>query len=388
MELGLNNILGVSRIATHGQAAPETLAPYQRALELSEKAGDTPETFQALFGVRTHFLFTGEHNTAAALAARGLEIAERLEDEDLLLEGHLNVGNSHFWAGEHDHAIRHLGWVVDNYRPDQHHRHLVQYAQNPRITAIFPLAHSLWAVGRTAEAEALVDSTVALAIELEHSFSQALAIQTEAFLRCQLRQPELVEQSATRLIEIAKRAGFPVYIPVGNVPLGWARAVKGDTAGRQLTEEASTLLQSSGMGVSRTLFSVLLADAAIAIGDIGGAREVAEAAFDWGRRTGEQVFLPELRRLQATASEPTEAVSLLSDAIELASRQGAVSFEFRSRVDLAALIASAGRPVEAFGILEPALHMSPPSIAEADRLATLAEDLGERQPDGEDHHVE
>ncbi len=384
VELGLNNTLGVSRIATHGQAAPETLEPYERAATLSREAGDTPEAFQALFGVRTHYLFRGEHHTAADLADRGLEIAERLADEDLLLEAHLNVGNSHFWAGELPEAVTHLSWVLEHYRPEMHHSHLVRFAQNPRITAVFPLAHSLWLQGRTGEAETLVEGTVELATQLDHSFSQALAIQTEAYLRVQLRQPERVARLATRLIELASRDGFPVYIPVGNIPLGWAQAKLGDATGLKLIQQSAELLRSRGMGISQTLFTSVLGDAAIATGQPHDAHAAIEEAVRFGATQGERAFLPELHRLQAHLAEAPEALRLLRTAIDLAVAQGATPWEYRSRMDLAGLLAHAGQVGEGFDILRVVLEMSPPSGEEAGRAAALAQDIREGVSNGKD----
>ena len=67
-ELDLQIGLGASTMATAGFGAPPVEAAYSRARELSQKIGDTPGRFPALFGLWLFYWGRGEVRTAASLA--------------------------------------------------------------------------------------------------------------------------------------------------------------------------------------------------------------------------------------------------------------------------------------------------------------------------------
>ena len=84
-ELTLQTTLGPALMATRGYAAPEVAATYNRARELCQQAGDTPELFPVLWGLWLLYLGRAEHETAREFGEQCLSLAQRLDDPALLL---------------------------------------------------------------------------------------------------------------------------------------------------------------------------------------------------------------------------------------------------------------------------------------------------------------
>ena len=76
-EFELASTLAQVLIVTRGYTAPEARAAAERARELAEKSGDLALLVAQVFGVWRGFLGSGDHATAALLADRMLDLAQR-----------------------------------------------------------------------------------------------------------------------------------------------------------------------------------------------------------------------------------------------------------------------------------------------------------------------
>src|SRR5262249_9123666 len=66
-ELGLQITLGVSLMLTKGYAAPEVEQVYDRARQLYNQVGESPQFFPILFGLWAFYSVRAEYNTAKEL---------------------------------------------------------------------------------------------------------------------------------------------------------------------------------------------------------------------------------------------------------------------------------------------------------------------------------
>src|SRR5262249_14207691 len=71
-ELILQTTLGPALMATRGIAAPEVAATYNRARELCQQAGDTPELFPVLWGMSLLYNGRPDHHTSPHFAPQRL----------------------------------------------------------------------------------------------------------------------------------------------------------------------------------------------------------------------------------------------------------------------------------------------------------------------------
>lgn len=330
-ELALRMQEGVARIVTHGQGADETRRAYERAHELAASDGDAAARFSALFGLRTFHLFRAEHARSRELSWACRELAATTSDPHLVVEGDHVLGNSLFWAGELEPARARLEAAIVGMRPEMHGAHLARFAQTPRVTAMFPYATTLWLMGEPDRALLVATEAHAFARGLRHPFSEALVLQTLAYLHLHRDEPELALARATELVKKATTEGFPAYAPVGQLLCGCARARLGDVdVGLDEAEAAAATMRARGVKVSSTLSSALIARAALD----GGRRALARRAVDRGLAdvdaTGERAFAAELLRLLAALTGDDDVAAR---ANELAEAQGALAIAERLRRD-------------------------------------------------------
>lgn len=303
-ELALWLALGGGRIVTLGQGAPETKEAYDRASALSAAATHTRDGFRALFGLRTYYLFAGDHETSLTMAERSLEVAQAIGDEDLLVQAYLMVGNARFWVGDLDAAEEHLAEMFRRLPSTRDEQHLAAFAQSPRFTALFPAAMARSLRGDAAGALQIATDGLRDARAVGHRFSEAMVLQVLGFLHCRDERPATALQLGEELIALAGQEGFPVYVAIGALVTGWAKARLGDTDdGLELISTTAVRMRASGTNVATTLIGALTADAQLAAGHANAARRAAEAALADAHRRRELAFVPDLERLRVRAMQ-------------------------------------------------------------------------------------
>ncbi len=335
--LSLLLALGAGRIVTDGQSAPATREAYERAAALSEDMPEGRERFQALFGLRTFHQFAGNAGESRRLAEQCLGIASLLGEPDLLVQAHLMMGNTLFWAGELVAAAFHLDEVQRLAALDRHAAQVSGFAQNPRFTAVVPAVFCAWLRYDPAGAAAMVADAGRDAAELGHGFSDALVLQAAGFLHVLEDRPTEALSAGDALAALARAEEFPIYVAIAAVVQGWARARLGEVdAGLGLMQETIETLRARGVVIAQTLLGLLLTDGALRAGRRQLGRTAADAAIAAADATGERAWLAELLRLQAElADDPIDAAELRARSLETARAQGAEAIVKRVNADIA-----------------------------------------------------
>ncbi len=119
-ELLLLLALGASLIATQGYAAPEVEQTYTRARHLCQHLEDPHQLFPVLRGLWVYYLTRAELQTAHALGAQLLTLAQHAHDSAMLLEAHRALGATLFYLGAGAAALTHLAQGMALYDPQQH----------------------------------------------------------------------------------------------------------------------------------------------------------------------------------------------------------------------------------------------------------------------------
>src|SRR5262249_7712846 len=146
-ELDLLTTLGAALQATKGYGAPEVVQAYTRARALCQQVGETPEHFPVLWNLWLFYVARSEYQTAIELGKQCLQLAQRIQDEALLLEAHLALGASWLYLGNPALACSHLEHTVALYDPAQHHVLAYRYAVDPGIAGFGYYAWALWLRG-------------------------------------------------------------------------------------------------------------------------------------------------------------------------------------------------------------------------------------------------
>lgn len=319
LELSLVLALASGRMITRGQSAPETYAAYERARHITEDLPPTRQSFQAVFGLRMAAAFRGDLRGATVLGEHALSLAREIGDEDLVLEATLMIGNMAFWHGELEVAIETLSRV----REAEGHGSHGEFVQQRRLTALFPLVLSQWLVSGAAGLVELADQGVEEARALGHRFSEAITLETSAFLAVLERDRDRARARGTELLELAEAEAFPVYAQMARVALGWVGCV-GDRPGDAAEQVERSVRALAGMRVilGQTLMECFHADSALASGDGPRALQATESGLLLAERTGEVVMTPMLHLLRARASSGQVRVRELEAARSLAEAMG------------------------------------------------------------------
>ena len=187
-ELALQTALGPALIATRGYAAPEVEQAYARARQLCQRLGETPQLFPTLLGLAIYYVVRAELQTARALGAQLLKLAQRAQDPVLLVEAHYALGVTCFWRGAFGPARKHLEQGRGYYDRQQSSTHLALFGQDGGAVCLCRAAGTLWYLGYPDQALARGQEALALAQELAHPFSLAYVLRWLAWLATSRRE--------------------------------------------------------------------------------------------------------------------------------------------------------------------------------------------------------
>src|SRR5262249_60276941 len=114
--------------------------------------------------------------TAQELGAHLLTLAQHIGDPALLLEAHCALGNTLNYLGEFAATQAHFAQGIALYDPQRHRSHAVRYGQDPGVACRAYAALTLWWLGYPDQALHRSHEALALAQEVAHPLSLAMAL--------------------------------------------------------------------------------------------------------------------------------------------------------------------------------------------------------------------
>jgi class 3 adenylate cyclase/predicted ATPase len=359
-ELALQIALGAALGATKGQQAPETERTYARAWQLARQVGNTPEMFPALWGFWYVHMARGHLPRARELAEEFLELARRQQDQLLLAAGHRMRGNIAWWQGDLIDAQSHCRQGLAFYDPAQHRASAVSYGQDSGVVCGFYVALTLWVLGYPDQALRGMEEPLALARRLGHPMSLAMALHFSAHLHQLRREPQLAWAQAEAARALCTEQEIGAYRVWSLLPRGWALAEQGEvTEGIAQIREGFAGWRATGAGVAWPWFLALLAEACGKVGELDEGLRALEEALAAVQQNEEHHYEAEVYRLrgelllQQSAAQQGEAEKYFHQALTVARRQQAKSWELRAAMSLSRLWRQQGKRQEAHDLLAP-----------------------------------
>jgi predicted ATPase len=359
-ELDLQMALGPAFIATKGYAAPEVERTYARARALCAQVGETPRLFPALAGLCRFYQSRGTLPTARELGEQLYRLAQRGAEPTHLLEAHEALGSTLFFLGEYAAARTHLEQGVALIDPTAQRALAFRHGVAPGVGCLYFAALPLWCLGYPAQAVRRSQAALSLGQELEHPHSLAVAQYWAAFLHQRRREPPAVQAQADALLTLATAQGFPLFVGLATCWRGWALAMQGQgERGLAQLHQGLAAILATGQTLSQPLCLILLAEAAGHIGQVEeGLRLLGEAltAFE---ESGRGDILTEAYRLQGefllrqAVPDAPQAEACFQQALAVARRQQAKSWELRAAMSLARLWQRQRKRAEARELLTP-----------------------------------
>jgi predicted ATPase len=343
-EIDLLIALGPALMATKGMAAPDVEQTYARARALCAQVGETPQLFPTLRGLCRFYQGRGALPTARELGEQLCRLAQRETVPTPRLEAHDAFGTTLYFLGEYAAARMHLEQGIALTDPAAQRVLALRHDAVPGVWCLTYVASTLWCLGYPAQAVQRSQEALALAQELAHPYSLAMAQYFAASLHRRRREASAVQVQAEALLTLAMAQGFPLYVGFGTFWRGWALAMQGQAKASlaQLHQGMAAVL-ATGQMLSRPLCLVLLAEAAGHAGQVAeGLRLLAEALALF-KESERGDLLAEAYRLQGTLllrqaiPDAVQAEACFQQALAIARHQQAKSWELRAAMSLSRL---------------------------------------------------
>jgi DNA-binding winged helix-turn-helix (wHTH) protein/predicted ATPase len=360
-ELTLRIALGHALIATRGYAAPEVGHTYARARALCHQGGDTPELVSVLYGIYGFYATRAEYMTARQLGEECLRLAQRQHDPGLrlqaLLQARCMIGITLFFLGEFVASRTHTDQAIALYVSQQH---CPRAWQDHGVIGLIFAAWALWSLGHPDQA--LRRSQEALTLAREYASPRRLvwALIYAAGIHLFWREPQRAHQLAEEALALATAQGFLLLTAAGMFYQGGALAMQEQhEEGLARLRQGLAMYQTIEAGLGRSLWLALLAEATGNAGQVAEGLALVAEARAWVDSHAERFWEAELLQLQGrlllqrASPDAHQAEACFQQALDIARRQQAKSFELRAAMRLSRLWQHQGRQAEAHELLFP-----------------------------------
>jgi predicted ATPase len=359
-ELDLHVTLGPAFIATRGYASPETEHTFTRAWEICQRLGEPPQRFPVLYGLCSLHWVGGKLRQACDQAAQLLHLAQHQEDTAPLVVAHRALGTLLCLMGEVAQAREHFVQSLALYDPQRHRTLAFAYGQDPGVAALVVDAYALWLLGYPDQALRRSHEARRRAEDLAHPFTLAYMFALLAMCHQYRRDREETRQYAEAATGVTREQGFPLWLGVGLILQGWARAPLLQPA-EQLASmhEGMAIYRATESALFLPYFLTLLAETYGAASQPDAGLRCLDEARTVMDSTQERVYEAEMHRVQGTlvlvqaADQHAEAETCFQHALDIARRQQAKSWELRAAMSLARLWQQQGKRAEARALLAP-----------------------------------
>lgn len=359
-ELSLQLALGGPLIATKGFASREAEGAYLRAQQLSRELKSEVDLQLALRGLGYVYHVRANLRGATSLMEETAKLAKQSGDPALLVEADHFAGLVSFHLGQFQFARDSLerSAKAGEYRGRYHSE---VYGINIGVFCRAYISHCDWHLGYPIRSLKIAEEALALAREISHPFSIALALNYLAMLHQFGQNPDAALEWAMEARAICTEYRFDYYGAWSNLVRAWAIAESDrldeglrayDAALQEFRETSASIRISHHL----RLMAALHRKAGKAISGLS----LIDQAISIATETGESWCDAELHRergelllLAADGESKKEADGEFLVAIETAATQGAKLSELRASVARATLHAAQGNRPAAREMLEP-----------------------------------
>jgi class 3 adenylate cyclase/predicted ATPase len=356
-ELDMQVALGQALQVTKGVSVPEAGHAYARARKLCRQVGDTPQLFVVLPGLAEFYRARGELEAARELGEQLLTLAQRQHDPERLAHANSILGRVLFFLGEFVPAHAHLDRALAIPAALQDRSLPFRFDGAARVTALGTTSWVLGLLGYPDQALTRSQAMLTYARELQHAFSLARALHDVMTLYKLRGESDATQEWAEASLAINTEQGFGQNLGAAMFTRGWALAAQGwHEEGIAQMRQGQAARRAVGTGVTLAEYSARLGEA---YGRIGQAEEAlclldeALAVMDKGDRWYEAELhriKGELLLRQAVPDAP-QAEACFQQALAVARRQQAKSWELRAAMSLSRLWQQQGKLDEARQLL-------------------------------------
>lgn len=361
LELSIREPLTAAWLGLRGWAAAEVGVNAAASLQLAKSQGRAQSLLGGLWGMWVNTLCQGRMAESLEWAQRLLAEGNEAEDIELQIWGHATVMISHLHLGHLLEAREHGNRVLALYDPQRIGRGMQVTGHDLKTVVGDFSSQWTWVLGYPDQAVQVSDEKDAHARRLGHAFNLGFALTRGAYAFDYRCEPERLLERASEADRLAREQSIPILSQVMVLQgegLAWLRS-------GQLSQSISSLRQGIensirvGAHVTIPYLKSALAEALALQGDLDVALLLIDESLEQIERPGwqERVHLAEILRLKGwmlmRQGRHEEAETQLRASIDWARQQQAKSWELRSSITLAELLAERGQRDAARELLAP-----------------------------------
>ncbi len=343
-EMNFHIALGASLIYS-GSGGADVTAVWNKVLEISESLEDYKYQMLSLWGLWAVHVNGVQYDTALTLAYRFFRLAAARPDPNDRRVGERMIAISCHFLGDQPRARRHIERAFPDFdAPDRGHQ-IVPLKLDPRVTARVHLARILWLQGFPDRAMRAAEQSIEDARMAQHAISFNYALHRGVCpVALWIGDLSTAGHYAEMLLEHAKRHALGRWQLYGRAYEGAVAIKRGDIAtGLRLLRACFKEFGETGLAAPRFMrFAASdMAEALALAGQIADGLVAIDDAIGRAKRTRELWEFPELMRvrgelflLRGTSRDAAAGEDCFRQALDVARRQGALSWELRAATSL------------------------------------------------------
>jgi predicted ATPase len=359
-EIALRLALGPALVATTGHGSTVVEQTYAHARTLCAQLGERPQLLPVLRGLCWFYISRGAWSTAHELGEQLLRLAQHAAASTPRLEAYDALGHLGFFQGDYAAAWTHLEQGLALIDPAAQQSQVLHQGEASGVRCLTVAAATLWCRGYPTQALRRSQEALALAQALAHPQSLAVAQYWAALLHHRRCEAAVVQVQAEALLTLATAQQLPLWVGHGTCWQGWVLAMQGhgEAGLAQLQQGLATVL-ATGQTLTQPLQCVLCAEAAGCAGQVDAGLHLLAKALSAFETSGRGDMLAEAYRLRGVfllrqaVPDVVQAEACFQQALAIARRQQAKSWELRAAMSLARLWQQQGKRAEAQALLAP-----------------------------------
>jgi tetratricopeptide (TPR) repeat protein len=392
-EMRLQAALGLSFMWTRGNDEA-THAALNRSIAIASEQGDAATQILLLTPLHVFQMRIGDFRKAMHYAEQVAGLSRTNDDADAISLSRILLGYSHHFAGDLSSARRELDAALrqgpvreqkSQQESEQRDSRLITLGRDAMAAPILVLATSaaasalartLWLQGHPAASMEYVDRTIGDAASTDHPVTQLVALMYAVSVLIWNGDFDRADEQIRRFGAIARSYDLKSHVLLGRCFEGQLAIGRGDHAqGIELLRTCLNDLRGLRYELLTTSFNISLVQAFTAVGRFTEGISLIDETIGCVEKNGDFCYMPELLRVKANlllclprpVEDPAEAC--LADSLAWSRRQGALAWELRTSIDLAAWRASRDRLADARAVLRPVFAR----FAEGFEMADLRE---------------
>lgn len=357
-EMMLQTSLAHALLATKG-FTPEVEKAYARALDLCQGAGETAQLFPVLRGLSTFYDLRGEYDKGILIGRQIMDLAEQRNDRDMKITGHLVLAQNLCFTETITAGINELEKGIALFDPNRQVVRRFAIGTNPGVVSIAVSSLFYWMAGFPERARRRGVESVAMARQLEHPYTLTYALFHHAILQWWLGNPEIAEENALAVLDLAEEYEFRIWSAVGSCIRGAALVEQGRlNEGLALTQQGlSAYRELKSPPVFLSLLLLFNAQAYRALAHPADAMARADEAMQLASESTSKTLAPEFLvfkgelLLELSPDNAAEAEGLFQVAIAAAREVEGTMLELRAAKRLSRLWQRQGKIEQARNLL-------------------------------------